>query len=94
MVFHLHVHDLTAKAVIVFDKTGKRIAPIAVPESWTFNVSFDGKVYRALGQVALPPCRATASTRLRTRIFSQMFLTSVRTVSRPMPNWSLISLSR
>lgn len=39
---------LTGKGVIVFDKTGKRIAHIAVPESWTANVSFSGKDHKTL----------------------------------------------
>src|SRR5688572_7838300 len=39
---------LTGKGVIVFDKTGKRIAHIAVPESWTANVSFGGKNHQTL----------------------------------------------
>ncbi len=47
-VFHLHVQDLIAKAVMVFDKTGKQIAPIAVPESWTAEVSFGGKDHQTL----------------------------------------------
>lgn len=34
---------LTGKGVIVFDKTGKQIEHIAVPEPWTANVSFGGK---------------------------------------------------
>ncbi len=34
---------LTGKGVIVFDKTGKQIEQIPVPESWTANVSFGGK---------------------------------------------------
>ena len=33
---------LTGKGVIVFDKTGKQIEHIAVPEPWTANVSFGG----------------------------------------------------
>jgi gluconolactonase len=39
---------LTGQGVIVFDKSGKRIAQIAVPESWTANVSFGGKDHRTL----------------------------------------------
>jgi gluconolactonase len=34
---------LTGKGVTVFDKTGKQIEKIAVPESWTANVCFGGK---------------------------------------------------
>jgi gluconolactonase len=34
---------LTGKGVTVFDKTGKQIAQIAIPEAWTANVCFGGK---------------------------------------------------
>jgi gluconolactonase len=34
---------LTGRGVIVFDKAGKQIDHIAVPEPWTANVSFGGK---------------------------------------------------
>jgi gluconolactonase len=34
---------LTGRGVTVFDKTGKQIAQIAVPEGWTANVCFGGK---------------------------------------------------
>jgi gluconolactonase len=34
--------------VIVFDKTGKQIAQIDVPERWTANVSFGGKDHKTL----------------------------------------------
>ena len=34
---------LTGDGVTVFDKTGKKIEHIAVPESWTANVCFGGK---------------------------------------------------
>jgi len=34
---------LTGKGVSVFDKTGKKIEQIAVPEPWTGNVCFGGK---------------------------------------------------
>ena len=34
---------LTGKGVIVFDKSGKEIARIAVPEGWTANVCFGGR---------------------------------------------------
>lgn len=34
---------LTGKGVTVFDKTGKKLGNIAVPESWTANVCFGGK---------------------------------------------------
>jgi gluconolactonase len=39
---------LTGKGVTVFDKTGKKIAHIEVPESWTANVSFGGKDHSTL----------------------------------------------
>ena len=39
---------LTGKGVTVFDQTGKQIAHIDVPESWTANVSFGGKDHRTL----------------------------------------------
>ncbi len=39
---------LTGKGVIVFDPSGKRIEHIAVPESWTANVSFGGKDHQTL----------------------------------------------
>lgn len=39
---------LTGKGVIVFDKTGKKIAHIDVPEPWSANVSFGGKDHQTL----------------------------------------------
>ena len=39
---------LTGKGVIVFDKTGKQIEHIDVPENWTANVSFGGKDHKKL----------------------------------------------
>ena len=39
---------LTGKGVTVFDKSGKQIEHIDVPESWTANVSFGGKDHRTL----------------------------------------------
>jgi len=39
---------LTGRGVIVFDKTGKQIAQIDVPERWTANVSFGGKDHKTL----------------------------------------------
>jgi gluconolactonase len=39
---------LTGKGVIVFDKTGKKIATIEVPEGWTANVCFGGKDLQTL----------------------------------------------
>lgn len=38
----------TSKGVFVFDKTGKQIEHIEVPENWTANVSFGGKDHRTL----------------------------------------------
>lgn len=34
---------LTGRGVIIFDKTGKQIEQISVPEGWTANVCFGGK---------------------------------------------------
>ena len=39
---------LTGRGVIVFDKTGKQIGTIDVPERWTANVSFGGKDHKTL----------------------------------------------
>jgi len=39
---------LTGKGVIVFDKTGKKITTIDVPEGWTANVCFGGKDMQTL----------------------------------------------
>ncbi len=39
---------LTGKGVTVFDKTGKLIGNIAVPESWTANVCFGGPDLKCL----------------------------------------------
>ncbi len=39
---------LTGKGVIVFDKTGRKIEQIPVPEGWTANVSFGGKDHKTL----------------------------------------------
>lgn len=39
---------LTGKGVIVFDPNGKQIEHIAVPESWTANVSFGGNDHKTL----------------------------------------------
>ncbi len=39
---------LTGKGVIVFDKTGRQIEHIPVPERWTANVSFGGRDHRTL----------------------------------------------
>lgn len=34
---------LTGKGVTVFDKTGKKLTNIPIPEAWTGNVKFGGK---------------------------------------------------
>ena len=47
---------LTGSGVTVFDKTGKKMAQIDVPEGWTANVCFGGKDMKTLF--------ITASTRL------------------------------
>jgi gluconolactonase len=39
---------LTGRGVTVFDKNGKKIEQIAVPEGWTANVSFGGKDHKTL----------------------------------------------
>jgi len=39
---------LTGRGVVVFDKVGKQIAQIDVPERWTANVSFGGKDHKTL----------------------------------------------
>lgn len=39
---------LTGSGVTVFDKTGKQVAKIDVPESWTANVCFGGKDMKTL----------------------------------------------
>jgi len=39
---------LTGKGVTVFDKTGKKIGNIPVPESWTANVCFGDKELKSL----------------------------------------------
>jgi gluconolactonase len=39
---------LTGQGVTVFDKSGKKLATIAVPEPWTANVCFGGKDMRTL----------------------------------------------
>jgi gluconolactonase len=39
---------LTGKGVIVFDRQGREIERIAVPENWTANVSFGGPDHRTL----------------------------------------------
>jgi gluconolactonase len=39
---------ITGKGVFVFDKNGKQVEHIDVPENWTANVSFGGKDHRTL----------------------------------------------
>jgi len=39
---------LTGKGVTVFDKTGRQLGNIAVPENWTANVCFGGKNRKSL----------------------------------------------
>ena len=39
---------LTGKGVTVFDRTGKRLGNIAVPENWTANVCFGGRNLKSL----------------------------------------------
>jgi gluconolactonase len=39
---------LTGKGVTIFDKTGKKLGNIPVPENWTANVCFGGKDGRSL----------------------------------------------
>lgn len=39
---------LTGKGVIVFDKDGKKLGEIPVPEGWTANVTFGGKNMKTL----------------------------------------------
>ena len=39
---------LTGKGVTIFDKTGKKLGNISVPENWTANVCFGGKNRRSL----------------------------------------------
>lgn len=39
---------LTGKGVLVFDKTGKKVTTIEVPEGWTANVCFGGKAMDTL----------------------------------------------
>jgi gluconolactonase len=39
---------LTGKGVTVFDKDGKKLGEIPVPESWTANVTFGGADLKTL----------------------------------------------
>jgi gluconolactonase len=39
---------LTGKGVLIFDKSGKKIGHIDVPEPWTANVCFGGKDMKTL----------------------------------------------
>ncbi|MEY2466175.1 MAG: gluconolactonase, partial [Verrucomicrobiota bacterium] len=43
---------LTGKGVTVFDKTGKQIEHIDIPENWTANVCFGGKDHQTLFMTA------------------------------------------
>ncbi|MBN1343845.1 MAG: SMP-30/gluconolactonase/LRE family protein [Phycisphaerae bacterium] len=55
---------LTGKGVLVFDKTGKQIEHIDVPERWTANVCFGGKDRRTLFITA---CKGLYAIKTRTR---------------------------
>jgi gluconolactonase len=55
---------LTGKGVTVFDKSGRQVAHIDVPEDWTANVSFGGADHRTLFITASKGLYAIA---LRTR---------------------------
>jgi gluconolactonase len=55
---------LTGKGVIVFDRNGKQIANIEVPEPWTANVSFGGADHQTLFITA---GKGLYSVRLRVR---------------------------
>jgi gluconolactonase len=55
---------LTGKGVTVFDKTGKQIMNIPVPEPWTANVCFGGKDRHTLFITA---SKGLYSVRLRTK---------------------------
>jgi len=39
---------LVGRGVIVFDKTGKKLGTIPVPEGWTANICFGGKDFKSL----------------------------------------------
>jgi gluconolactonase len=39
---------LTGRGVTVFDKAGKKVAQIDIPEPWTANVCFGGKDMKTL----------------------------------------------
>ncbi|MCJ7449990.1 MAG: SMP-30/gluconolactonase/LRE family protein [Bacteroidales bacterium] len=54
---------ITGKGVTIFDKTGKQIGNIAVPENWTANVCFGGKNRKSLFITA-----SKGLYRIRTRI--------------------------
>ena len=55
---------LTGKGVLVFDKTGRQIETIPVPEPWSANVSFGGPDHRTLFITA---SKGFYSVRLRLR---------------------------
>ncbi len=54
----------TSKGVLVFDKTGRQVTTIEVPEPWTANVCFGGKDRRTLFITA---SKGFYSMRMRTR---------------------------
>ncbi|MCS7336731.1 MAG: SMP-30/gluconolactonase/LRE family protein [Verrucomicrobiae bacterium] len=55
---------LTGRGVTIFDKTGRKIGHIEVPEPWTANVSFGGPEHRTLFITA---SKSLYSIRLRVR---------------------------
>ncbi|MBN2665421.1 MAG: SMP-30/gluconolactonase/LRE family protein [Bacteroidales bacterium] len=55
---------LTGKGVTVFDKTGKKLGNITVPENWTANICFGGKNRKAIFITASKGLY-TISTRIR-----------------------------
>lgn len=55
---------LTGKGVLVFDKTGKFLGTIEVPESWTANVCFGGRDFQTLFITA---SRGLYAIRMKTR---------------------------
>jgi gluconolactonase len=55
---------LTGRGVSVFDKTGKKIEQIDVPENWTANVCFGGKDKQTLFMTA---SKGLYSIRLRVK---------------------------
>ena len=55
---------LTGKGVTVFDKTGKQIERIDVPEPWTANVCFGGKDKKTLF-ITASTCLYSIQTRVK-----------------------------